>query len=175
MSSTEALRLDPVVVAALYAEHADELCRFLTGVLRDAEAAQEVTQAAFVTAVERGHTADEACLKGWLFRVGFHEALAYRRRQAGSVRAVRKLAERGIAGQLTAEATFLRAELVNQVRQALHDLPELQQVVVRKRIYDEKTFAVIADELHVPLGTVLTRMRLALEKLRRTLQSEKRA
>lgn len=173
MSSTEALRLDPVVVAALYAEHADELCRFLTGVLRDAEAAQEVTQATFVTAIERGHTADEACLKGWLFRVGFHEALAYRRRQATGVRVARKMAESEIPQSLPVDSTLLRAELVHQVRDALHELPEAQQVIVRKRIYDEKTFAVIAQELRIPLGTVLTRMRLALEKLRRTLQIEK--
>jgi RNA polymerase sigma-70 factor (ECF subfamily) len=37
-------------------------------------------------------------------------------------------------------------------------------------MYEDKTFAQIAEELGLPLGTVLTRMRLALEKLRRTLR-----
>lgn len=38
------------------------------------------------------------------------------------------------------------------------------------RIYEEKSFAEIAEELSVPLGTVLTRMRLALKKLSRLMQ-----
>ncbi|MBT4866073.1 MAG: RNA polymerase subunit sigma-24, partial [Planctomycetaceae bacterium] len=40
------------------------------------------------------------------------------------------------------------------------------------RIYDEKTFQVIADELNLPLGTVLTRMRLALKKLAACFESD---
>jgi DNA-directed RNA polymerase specialized sigma24 family protein len=41
--------------------------------------------------------------------------------------------------------------------------------VVRMRIYDEKKFAVIAEELGVPLGTVLSRMRAAMMKLEKSL------
>ena len=37
------------------------------------------------------------------------------------------------------------------------------------RIYEEKTFAVIAKELKIPLGTALGRMRAALIKLRSRL------
>ena len=39
------------------------------------------------------------------------------------------------------------------------------------RIYEEKTFAVIAQELDIPLGTALGRMRSALAKLRKILKS----
>jgi RNA polymerase sigma-70 factor (ECF subfamily) len=38
-------------------------------------------------------------------------------------------------------------------------------------MYEDKTFAEIAEECGLPLGTVVTRMRLALEKLRRTLRT----
>ncbi len=38
------------------------------------------------------------------------------------------------------------------------------------RIYDEKTFAAIAEELSLPLGTVLSRMQLAIRKLRLKLE-----
>ena len=55
------------------------------------------------------------------------------------------------------------------VRKALGGLPEEQRRVVLARVYDDKTFAEIAGEFGLPLGTVLTRMRRALEKLRRTM------
>ena len=55
------------------------------------------------------------------------------------------------------------------LRKALGELPAEQGRVVWARMYEDKTFAQIAEEFGLPLGTVLTRMRLALEKLRRTL------
>ena len=51
-------------------------------------------------------------------------------------------------------------------------LPVEQQIVVRMRIDEGKTFAIIASELNVPLGTVLTRMRLAIKKLQAQLKPE---
>ena len=56
-------------------------------------------------------------------------------------------------------------------RSALGALPAEQSKVVWARMYEDKTFVQIAKESGLPLGTVLTRMRLALEKLRRTLST----
>lgn len=56
----------------------------------------------------------------------------------------------------------------------LATLPFEQQQVVEARIQRGQTFAAIAAELGLPLGTVLTRMRLALAKLRRSLGEKAR-
>jgi RNA polymerase sigma-70 factor (ECF subfamily) len=52
------------------------------------------------------------------------------------------------------------------MRGAIELLPDEQQRIVRMRIYEQKTFAVISEELNIPLGTALSRMRSALAKLR---------
>ena len=67
------------------------------------------------------------------------------------------------------DSGLVQGETVEAVRKAIGELPENQQIVVRSRIYEDKTFAVIAEELGLPLGTVLTRMRLAMQKLERAL------
>ena len=67
----------------------------------------------------------------------------------------------------TAVQSLGRKEEVARLRDLMQQLPAEQQFVVRQRIQEEKTFAVIADELQVPLGTVLTRMRLAIQKLQK--------
>jgi RNA polymerase sigma factor (sigma-70 family) len=160
-------RIDPSVVAALYLEHADELRAFLTGVLRNGDLAGEVLQATFTRAIEAGHTAREETLKGWLFRVALNEALAVKRRQKVHDRSLREIA----AGNLSKVRSdspvenVLRWETVERIRAALEDLPAEQRQVVRMRMYEEKTFAEIAQETGLPLGTVLTRMRLALRRL----------
>jgi RNA polymerase sigma-70 factor (ECF subfamily) len=51
----------------------------------------------------------------------------------------------------------------------LEELPAEQRQVVRMRIYEEKTFAIIAKELKIPIGTALGRMRSALQKLKAKL------
>jgi RNA polymerase sigma-70 factor (ECF subfamily) len=157
-------------VGALYDEHAEELRRFLAGVLRNADLANEALQATFAKAAERGHTAHLETLKGWLFRVALHEALALRRRQAVAQKATRQLAWEQNGFEFASDQTLIRRETAEVVRQALQQLPAEQCQVVRMRIYEEKTFAVIAAELNLPLGTVLSRMQLALKKLRQRLQ-----
>src|SRR5947209_8498522 len=67
-------------VVACYEEHGGELARFVLGVVRDADLAGDVMQATLSKALELGHTARSETLKGWLFRVAFHEAMAVRRR-----------------------------------------------------------------------------------------------
>lgn len=166
-------RLEPGVVAALFVKHAEELRRFLMGVVRNHELAADVLQITFAKAVELGHTAREESLKGWLFRVAFNEAIAQRRRLGVQSRANTELANRGLRESPTPESHLLRWENVEQVRAALEKLPAEQREVVRMRIYEDKKFIEIATELGLPLGTVLTRMQLALKKLRKYFESGK--
>ncbi len=161
--------IDRSRVASLYAEHGNELRRFVLGVVRDADLAGDVIQATFTKAVEHGHTARTETLKGWLFRVAYHEALTVRRRQASRDQANRRLADLGKDPDDRPEDHLIRDETIDAVRRGLEHLPAEQRQIVLARMYDDKTFAEIARELGVPLGTVLTRMRLALDKLRRCL------
>jgi RNA polymerase sigma factor (sigma-70 family) len=162
-------QLDPSIVAALYVEHGEELRRFLLGMLRDAQLASDVLQATFVKMVQRGHETNEGSRKAWLFRVAYHEAMAWRRREGVGDRVLRRAAWHtpGVAG--AADEPLLRLEAVQAVREALEALPAEQRQVVRMRIYEEKTFATIAKELKIPLGTALGRMRAATIKLRAKL------
>ena len=68
----------------------------------------------------------------------------------------------------------IRDEEAAAVRRALATLPFEQRQVVEARIQRGQTFAAIAAELGLPLGTVLTRMRLALAKLRHSLGEKAR-
>lgn len=164
--------LDTAVIAALYVEHGEELRRFLVGVLRDHQLAADVLQATFVKLVERGGETRAETRKSWLFRVAMNEALAVRRRDQVGQKVTRNVAwARPVAAQASDEP-LIRIEAVEAVREALAGLPADQQRVVRMRIYEEKTFAEIARELGIPLGTALARMHAALGKMRAKL-SEK--
>lgn len=170
--SSEAERLDPAEVTALYARHSEELRAYLLGLLRDAHLADEVLQAAFAKAVEQGHTAREGSLKAWLFRVAHNEAMDRRRRSVAEERSVRAVAWWRRKFERAPEHSLGQRETIGRVRKAIEELPAEQREVVRLRIYEEKTFAEIAALTGKPLGTILTRMRLATKKLTEALRGE---
>lgn len=164
-------RIDPESVADLYRQHAGEMRPFLAGVLRDRELADEVLQTVFRKALEKGHTATEN-IRSWLFKVAWNEAMLVRRLQTRRAGVLQKAARsRGVSEGIPedSEAAAVRQEMVAEVRRAIGQLPDEQELVVRMRIYEEKKFAVIAEELALPLGTVLSRMRAAMMKLEKSL------
>lgn len=172
MRTADDSRIDPDAVDAWYAQHAQDLRAFLIGVLKSDDLAAEALQAAFAKALESGHTAREESIRGWLFRVAYHEAMTLRRKQKVHDKSIRKAAwGRSRDSESPTERTELE-ETKTRVEQALALLPEEQRKVVWMRIYEEKTFSQIASELNAPLGTVLTRMRLALRKLHSRLDAK---
>ena len=62
--------------------------------------------------------------------------------------------------------------LTRQLAHYLHLLPAAQQEVVRSVYLQEQTLQEIADRLQVPLGTIKSRLRLGLAKLREQIEQE---
>jgi RNA polymerase sigma factor (sigma-70 family) len=171
VSGRELERLSPQQAGALYLECSQQLLAFAIGLLRHRELAREVVQVTFGKALEQAGSIPPEARKAWLYRVARNEALAIRRRDGVAQRVYDRLArEAGSVGASSPHEELVRQEQVRRVQEALAQLPEAQRAVVRKRLYDERTFTEIAEELGVPLGTVLTRMRLALGKLEQALK-----
>ena len=64
---------------------------------------------------------------------------------------------------------MMAAERGQRVRRALEALPFLQRVAIELRLFEGLEPARVAERLEQPLGTVKTRMRLGLLKLRDAL------
>lgn len=155
-------------VIALFEAHGAEFRQFVLGLLGSPEGAADVSQAVLTKALESGGSVRPETFKGWLFQVAYHEAMALKRRDRIGEKARRKLA--AIAPADAPNDPVLSAEAVEAVRRALKGLPEEQRSVVMARVYEDKTFAEIAGEAGVPLGTVLSRMRRALHRLQDVLR-----
>jgi RNA polymerase sigma-70 factor, ECF subfamily len=69
-----------------------------------------------------------------------------------------------------AEELISRTQSARHLRDAVDALPVEQSQVLRKNFFEDKPHSVIAEELDIPLGTVKSRVRLALVKLRQALQ-----
>jgi len=157
----------------IFETHRVSLRNFLLGVLRDQALVQDALQSTFVKLLEKGDTVENpAAMKSWLFRVAYNEAMLVRRKQATATKHVEKLAWQVDWTRREAndpDASLLEREMQSQVTEALKQLSVEQIEVVEKRIYQGLKFREIAEELDVPLGTVLARMHSSLKKLRNIL------
>jgi RNA polymerase sigma-70 factor (ECF subfamily) len=73
---------------------------------------------------------------------------------------------------VTVEDGLLGAERDAQVRRALTVLSAEQQTIIRLSYFTEKSQTEIAEELGIPLGTVKSRTRLAMNRLRALLEDQ---
>ena len=69
-----------------------------------------------------------------------------------------------------ADAIIVALQRLNRVREALGDLSADQVEVVRLSFFEEKPHSEISEDLGLPLGTVKSRLRLAMARLRTRLE-----
>jgi RNA polymerase sigma factor (sigma-70 family) len=151
----------------------NDLTAFLLGILRNRHLAEDARQRTVIKAIEAASSARLATIRGWLFRIALNEARAILRegrrvaRQLKFLAATDDLQSSGPKNQESFDRPPLICEEVLVVlRESLGQLPDEQREVIRRRVYLEMTFAEIAAEMNVPLGTVLTWMRRGVMKLR---------
>jgi RNA polymerase sigma-70 factor (ECF subfamily) len=149
---------------------------FLVGVLKNHHLADDIFQKTVIRAIEAADSVQMETLRGWLFRIALNEARQFQReqrREAGHREKIANalLVERSEQLSLSdahqmAEMRLVNNDLSNVLKRSLEKLPSVQQEVIRRRVYDGLTFAEIAVQMGLPIGTVLTWMRRGLLKLK---------
>lgn len=167
-------KLSSQQVNEIYGHFGQDVWAFLLGVLKDRNAADDALQQTFQRVAECGATASSETLRGWLFQVAFREALLIRRKLDldGRHRHGWWLAIGRSRNQSSPDEHLVTKEQRECLRLAVEQLPEEQRLVVERRIHHHETFAQIAEQFDLPLGTVLTRMRIATQTLRKTLHED---
>ena len=142
----------------------------------DSATAEEITQDVFLRVWQRArqYRADRAKVSTWLTSITRHRAIDQLRRR-GSRPEQHSVAWAEIApGSEPAangpEAAVSLAIERERVRRAIAALPEEQQQVLALAYFQGLSQSQIAEATGQPLGTVKTRVRLGMQKLREVLQ-----
>jgi RNA polymerase sigma-70 factor, ECF subfamily len=168
----------PEALGELYDRYSRMVFGLALSMIGDVMAAEEITQDAFMRVWERAgqYRADQAKVSTWLTSIARHRAIDQLRRQ--SVRPEGKsliwsdvAPEAEPSGELPAQDVELRIQR-QRVRAAVAQLPDEQKQVLALAYFQGYSQAAIAEALGLPLGTVKTRVRLAMEKLREMLKAE---
>lgn len=136
------------------------------------ETAEEVVQEVFLAAWRSAATyqASRASARTWLLSITHHRAVDAVRRRAARVQQVPlelQIRDPEVSDVWAEVSRTLDAE---QVRKALRELPAEQRESIDLAYFQGLTYPEIAQRMDVPLGTVKSRLRLGLAKLRGLLR-----
>jgi RNA polymerase sigma-70 factor (ECF subfamily) len=169
---------DRDAAAPLYDRHARAIYSLVLRIVADESDAEDVVQDVFTQAWRQAARYDAArgAVAAWLLvmaRTRAIDKVRARRARSGpqpidDERAMEQLP----AGDADAADHLLGAEQARMVQRALGELPLLQRLAIELAYYEGLTQREIAERLEEPLGTVKTRIRLGLLKLRESLAEE---
>jgi RNA polymerase sigma-70 factor (ECF subfamily) len=164
---------DAAGLSELYDRHATAVYSLALRVLRDRAAAEDAVQEVFTQAWRQARSYDETrgAVGAWLCTLARSRAIdALRARRARPVGVIDDSAAVALPDTGPApEEQAIFSEHAHRIRQALAVLPEIQRQAIELAFYDGLTHAEIAARLNEPLGTVKTRIRAGLLKLRDVL------
>jgi RNA polymerase sigma-70 factor (ECF subfamily) len=159
---------DAEAIRALYARFGPPIYTLGLRMLGSPSSAEELTQDVFLAAWRRGTAFDAARgrLSTWLMAVAHNIAVDRLRHERGPSRPVLVLLERlpepePVDGE---DAAVIQRDTA---RRALEDVSPGERLLLTKAYFQGWTAREIAEADGIPLGTVKTRLRAALTKLRK--------
>jgi RNA polymerase sigma-70 factor (ECF subfamily) len=144
-------------------------------IVNDAHSAEDIVQEAFMSVWRSAERVDAARgkLKSYLLTVVHRRAIDFVRARKARPAGEQPENPDAFGSEDPDYAALVASSIEGEaVRSAVRELPEDQLRVVEMAYYSGLTHTEIAHELDVPLGTVKSRLRLALDKLRAVIHPE---
>jgi len=165
---------DPRAFEVLYDRHGGAAFSLAYRMVGNRTAAEDIVQEAFLS-IWRSRIRfqrERGSVRTWVLGIVHHRAIDALRRNVVHERrraSAEGIEERFEAKELT-DVEAARREEAQTLRAALEDLPDEQSRVIELAYFGGFTHTQIAEILEQPVGTIKGRMRLGLEKMRRTLE-----
>jgi RNA polymerase sigma-70 factor (ECF subfamily) len=159
-------RRDRDAFAALFKHFAPRVKSYLLRLGAPAEMAEELAQETLLTVWRRAsaYNPDVAAASTWIFTIARNLRIDLARRAARATQLQDPLEE--APPEATPDEAFSAVEDEARIRGAMTALPADQAKVITLAFFADKPHSEIARDLGLPLGTVKSRLRLALARLR---------
>ena len=178
LSDEQLMRLiasrDGTALEYLYERYSASVMGLAIKMLGNRSEADEVVQETFwrIWSKTNSYRADRGTLLSWMFGIAHNLCIDLIRQQKVKQVNVEEAQIANLADHGMHEAASIKDSLQReQVQSAMEDLPSEQREVIELAFFKGLTRQEIAKATGVPLGTVHTRARLGLQKLRTALQA----
>ena len=160
---------DQPAFTELFAHFAPRVKAFLMKSGASPSMAEECTQEVMATLWHKAHLFDpsRASVATWIFTIARNKKIDALRKQR---RPEPENLEWGPEAEPEAADILVLQQESQQLTQAMTALPSQQRELIEKAYFGDLSHSEIAAETGLPLGTIKSRLRLALSKLRQTMK-----
>ncbi|HRQ81009.1 MAG TPA: sigma-70 family RNA polymerase sigma factor [Azospirillaceae bacterium] len=168
-----ALSADRQAFARLFAHFAPRIKGYMTRQGLSPARSEDLAQETMLTVWRKAALFDPARADAatWIFTIARNLRIDAQRREGRPTAPEESLAHLPDHAP-PADAVAAAGQTSRRVRAALKELPEDQAEVVRLSFFLDLAHPAIAEKLNLPLGTVKSRLRLAMGKMRKALGEE---
>lgn len=154
----------------LYARHAGRILALLVGIMRHRGDAEDVLQETFWHVWSRAgqYQTDRGAPLTWIVQIARSRAADHYRRQHHRQSPPPRQDE-AMPSRQEPPAEAVHAEVCGRVQRALEQLPPEQRETITMAFFGGMTHEQISRQQHMALGTVKTRIRLGMRRLRQVL------
>jgi len=169
---------DKDALEAIYERYSSAVYSLARYMLRSEAVAEEATQDVFLNIWLKAasYSSSRGQPKTWIMSVAHHKVIDVirSRRRAAAISDPKEYETLDLlpSGEVATDVAVERNLEAERVRAALSRLPAAQQEVINLAYFNGLSQSEIAARLGQPLGTVKTRARLALQKLREELRQD---
>lgn len=159
---------DEAAFSALFNHFGPRIKGFLIKSGASGTMAEECAQETMITLCHKAHLFDpsRATAATWIFTIARNKKIDAFRRAA---RPEPEDLPWGPEPEPEAADALALSQETEHLATALDALPEKQREIVKRAYYGDLTHSELAEETGLPLGTIKSRIRLALDRLRQTL------
>lgn len=160
---------DQAAFAELFGHFAPRIKAFLMKSGSDAATAEECAQDVMATLWRKSHLFDptRASVATWVFTIARNRRIDLHRKQR---RPEPEDLTWGPEAEPEQEDVLILQQETVQLRKAIKELPEAQKDLIERAFYGDLSHGEIAKITGLPLGTIKSRIRLALERLRHSMR-----
>ncbi len=154
----------------IFKHFAPRVKAFMLGQNTHPQMAEEIVQETFVNVWRKAHQFDpeKASASTWIFTISRNLRIDHLRKQNRPEPDFNDPAFIPDPVPLASE-TISQSQDAAQLNKSIESLPEEQKAVLRLAFFADKSHPEIAETLELPLGTVKSRIRLAINRLRSEL------
>ena len=174
---------DKNAISILIERHSKRVLDYIRMMVKNNEVADDIYQETFIKVVrfiDDGRYTDNGKFLSWVLRIAHNQVIDHFRQarqqnnltesDAGyDILNTRKFAD------ATVEDRMVTAQIEDDLRRLVNNLPEEQKEVVMMRYFGELSFKEIAEQTNVSINTALGRMRYALLNLRKMIRENQLA
>jgi RNA polymerase sigma-70 factor (ECF subfamily) len=162
---------DEAALAAVYEAHAPAVLAMARRILKSGERAEDVVQEVFVKLWDNPELfdPDRGALRSYLLLQARTRSLDLLR--AEGARRRREVHEAASDDDPGPELAVMAEAEVGQVREAIEMLNKAEREAIELAFFGGLTYREVADVLDEPEGTIKSRIRLGLQRMRRSLGS----